>query len=258
MLTMGFARAAGRRLGAATPAASSTTRCGSPAPWSSTRATARSSRSSPRSAQLDGCARARIDLTVKLGERDRARQGAGARRARLTGARHPVLRTHDPAGRRAGRAPRDRDDAARPRRPRPRGLGGREPWLALGGGSNLLVGDDGLRRHRHPRRDEGHRGARARRRERRRDASRAYATRRRTTGRRASVRLRVQAGETWDDLVAWTVEQRLLGLRGALAASPDRSVRRRCRTSAPTARSSSVDARRDRVPRRGRRRARAA
>ena len=40
---------------------------------------------------------------------------------------------------------RHRDDPARPRRPRPSRRGTRgEPWLALGGGSNLLVGDEGF------------------------------------------------------------------------------------------------------------------
>lgn len=87
----------------------------------------------------------------------------------------------------------------------------REPWLVLGGGSNLLVGDEGF---------DGTvirvvtKGievfARAE------DA--------------ASVRLRVQAGETWDDLVARTVEQgysgfeALSGIPGSVGAAPVQNI----------------------------------
>ena len=106
----------------------------------------------------------------------------------------------------------------------------RQPWLALGGGSNLLVGDagfdgtvirvatkgievlgrgDGARRGR----GRGHFGA---------DGDGA--------GSAASVRLRVQAGENWDDLVAWTVEhgysgfEALSGIPGSVGAAPVQNI----------------------------------
>ena len=97
-----------------------------------------------------------------------------------------------------------------------------DAWLALGGGSNLLVGDEGfagtviriatrgievLPAGRSSS-DEG-----------------AY----RDPG-DASVRLRVQAGETWDDLVAWTVEhgyaglEALSGIPGSVGAAPVQNI----------------------------------
>ncbi|GAA1807501.1 UDP-N-acetylmuramate dehydrogenase [Agromyces neolithicus] len=85
------------------------------------------------------------------------------------------------------------------------------PWLALGGGSNLLVGDEGF---------DG------------------IVIRIATKGievlpkgpDESSVRLRVQAGETWDDLVAWTVEhgysgiEALSGIPGAVGAAPVQNI----------------------------------
>ena len=86
-----------------------------------------------------------------------------------------------------------------------------DPWLALGGGSNLLVGDEGF---------EG------------------TVIRIATKGIEvlpgsaddASVRLRVQAGEWWDDLVAWTVEhgysgiEALSGIPGSVGAAPVQNI----------------------------------
>lgn len=88
-----------------------------------------------------------------------------------------------------------------------------EPWLALGGGSNLLVGDEGF------------------------DGT---VIRVATTGIElvpihaphpvGRVRIRVQAGETWDDLVAWTVEhgysgfEALSGIPGSVGAAPVQNI----------------------------------
>ncbi|AWB94580.1 UDP-N-acetylmuramate dehydrogenase [Agromyces badenianii] len=85
------------------------------------------------------------------------------------------------------------------------------PWLALGGGSNLLVGDEGfdgtvIRVATHgievlPGSGDEH-----------------------------SVRVRVQAGESWDDLVAWTVEhgysgiEALSGIPGSVGAAPVQNI----------------------------------
>ena len=85
------------------------------------------------------------------------------------------------------------------------------PWLALGGGSNLLVGDDGFAGtvvrvatrgiEVLPGGDDG-----------------------------ASVLLRVQAGESWDDLVAFTVErgysgiEALSGIPGSVGAAPVQNI----------------------------------
>jgi len=84
------------------------------------------------------------------------------------------------------------------------------PWLALGGGSNLLVGDEGF------------------------DGT---VIRIATKGIEVlpssadgTVRLRVQAGETWDDLVAWTVEhgysgiEALSGIPGSVGAAPVQNI----------------------------------
>lgn len=84
------------------------------------------------------------------------------------------------------------------------------PWMVLGGGSNLLVGDDGFPGtvvriatrgiEVHPGDDEG------------------------------TVRLRVQAGENWDELVAFTVTrgysglEALSGIPGSVGASPVQNI----------------------------------
>jgi UDP-N-acetylmuramate dehydrogenase len=92
-----------------------------------------------------------------------------------------------------------------------------EPWLALGGGSNLLVGDEGfdgtvIRVATKGIEVLGRDG----------DAAADAAA--------ASVRLRVQAGETWDDLVAWTVEhgfsgfEALSGIPGSVGAAPVQNI----------------------------------
>ena len=95
------------------------------------------------------------------------------------------------------------------------------PWLALGGGSNLLVSDEGfdgtviriatkgieVLPGRRSSSDEG-----------------AY------RDPDASARLRVQAGETWDDLVSWTVEhgysgiEALSGIPGSVGAAPVQNI----------------------------------
>ncbi|MBF4462991.1 MULTISPECIES: UDP-N-acetylmuramate dehydrogenase [unclassified Rathayibacter] len=85
-----------------------------------------------------------------------------------------------------------------------------EPWLLVGGGSNLLVGDDGI---------EG------------------TVVRVRTSGierldcaDEGLVHLRVQAGESWDGLVAATVErgwvglEALSGIPGTVGASPVQNI----------------------------------
>jgi UDP-N-acetylmuramate dehydrogenase len=97
-----------------------------------------------------------------------------------------------------------------------------EPWLVLGGGSNLLVGDEGfdgtvirvatrgieVLEPSPPAADD--------------DADRRPGT--------ASVRIRVQAGENWDDLVAWAVEngysgfEALSGIPGSVGASPVQNI----------------------------------
>jgi UDP-N-acetylmuramate dehydrogenase len=85
-----------------------------------------------------------------------------------------------------------------------------EPWLVLGGGSNLLVGDEGF---------DG--------------TVIKVATRGIDRGADApegTVRLHVQAGESWDDLVAWTVEhgfsglEALSGIPGSVGASPVQNI----------------------------------
>ncbi|KRC61967.1 UDP-N-acetylenolpyruvoylglucosamine reductase [Agromyces sp. Root81] len=95
-----------------------------------------------------------------------------------------------------------------------------DAWLALGGGSNLLVGDEGFD------------GTVIR------VATRGIEVLPAETGAGASlrqaqegaVRLRVQAGETWDDLVAWTVEhgyaglEALSGIPGSVGAAPVQNI----------------------------------
>ena len=104
----------------------------------------------------------------------------------------------------------------------------REPWLALGGGSNLLVGDAGFDGTvirvatkgievlgRGDGEGAGGLGAAG-------DGD--------GVGSAASVRLRVQAGENWDDLVAWTVEhgysgfEALSGIPGSVGAAPVQNI----------------------------------
>lgn len=97
-----------------------------------------------------------------------------------------------------------------------------DAWLALGGGSNLLVADEGfdgtvirvatrgieVLPSGRSRSDEGAYGGPA----------------------DDTVRLRVQAGETWDDLVAWTVEhgysgiEALSGIPGSVGAAPVQNI----------------------------------
>jgi UDP-N-acetylmuramate dehydrogenase len=85
-----------------------------------------------------------------------------------------------------------------------------EPWLLLGGGSNLLVGDDGVE------------GTVVR--------VRTTGIERLETGRPGAVHLRVQAGESWDGLVAATVEhgwaglEALSGIPGTVGASPVQNI----------------------------------
>ena len=97
-----------------------------------------------------------------------------------------------------------------------------EPWLVLGGGSNLLVGDEGFDGtvirvatrgievlEPTPAGDDD-------------DADRRPSA--------ASVRIRVQAGENWDDLVVWTIEQgysgfeALSGIPGCVGAAPVQNI----------------------------------
>lgn len=96
------------------------------------------------------------------------------------------------------------------------------PWLALGGGSNLLVGDEGFEgtvirvatrgiEVLPTRPSGGDAGAN-------RDPDEHPA------------RVRVQAGESWDDLVAWTVEhgysgiEALSGIPGSVGAAPVQNI----------------------------------
>lgn len=84
-----------------------------------------------------------------------------------------------------------------------------EEWLVLGGGSNLVIADDGF------------------------DGTVIRISTRgieRVESEAASVRIRVQAGESWDDLVAYTVEQgwagieALSGIPGSTGASPVQNI----------------------------------
>lgn len=85
-----------------------------------------------------------------------------------------------------------------------------EPWLLLGGGSNLLVGDGGI---------EG-------------TVIRVCTSgvERLPSDEPGQVRLRVQAGESWDGLVAMTVErgwaglEALSGIPGTVGASPVQNI----------------------------------
>jgi len=104
----------------------------------------------------------------------------------------------------------------------------REPWLALGGGSNLLIGDAGFdgtviriatKGIEVLGRSDGHG-----------EGAGAHGAEGDGAGSAASVRLRVQAGENWDDLVAWTVEhgysgfEALSGIPGSVGAAPVQNI----------------------------------
>ncbi len=104
----------------------------------------------------------------------------------------------------------------------------REPWLALGGGSNLLIGDAGFdgtviriatKGIEVLGRSDGHG-----------EGAGAHGADGDGAGSAASVRLRVQAGENWDDLVAWTVEhgysgfEALSGIPGSVGAAPVQNI----------------------------------
>ncbi|MFD4421023.1 UDP-N-acetylmuramate dehydrogenase [Agromyces sp. NPDC058484] len=102
-----------------------------------------------------------------------------------------------------------------------------EPWLALGGGSNLLVGDEGFdgtvirvaTRGIEVLPPRGSSGAL-------RQAQGPEANR----DPLGVVRIRVQAGENWDDLVAWAVEhgysgiEALSGIPGSVGAAPVQNI----------------------------------
>ncbi|GGI44614.1 UDP-N-acetylmuramate dehydrogenase [Agromyces flavus] len=85
-----------------------------------------------------------------------------------------------------------------------------EPWMVLGGGSNVLVGDDGFD------------GTVIR------IATRGIDVR--PGDEDGTVHLRVQAGENWDELVAFTVErgfaglEALAGIPGSVGASPVQNI----------------------------------
>lgn len=87
-----------------------------------------------------------------------------------------------------------------------------DQWLALGGGSNLLVGDDGFD------------GTVIR------IATKGIEVLPRSAAADDVVRLRVQAGEVWDELVAWTVEhgysgiEALSGIPGSVGAAPVQNI----------------------------------
>ncbi|WP_448808574.1 UDP-N-acetylmuramate dehydrogenase [Agromyces bauzanensis] len=87
-----------------------------------------------------------------------------------------------------------------------------EPWLVLGGGSNLLVGDEGFD------------GTVIR------VATKGIEVLPTDAAAAGSVHIRVQAGENWDDLVAWTVEhgfagiEALSGIPGSVGAAPVQNI----------------------------------
>ena len=128
-------------------------------------------------------------------------------------------RAHDPARRRAGRHLRRGDDAATSSsRRRCEFWAEPEDWLVLGGGSNLVVADDGIRRHRRAGRDRAASSAR-------RDGVPRHPHRGgRAVGCGGRVRRRA----------------RPRGHRGALRDPRDRRAPARSRTSAPTGSSSAT------------------
>ena len=240
MLTMGTRGAAGRRLARRPAARSSTTRCGSPARSSSTRRR-----------------RASVTVVAKVGVRRRrrrphrphrhlrrgrpcsARRRCGSRLARrVTLSELTTLRVGGPAD--AHRRAATRRASWSP----PRATPGRAATsgCVLGGGSNVVIADEGFDgtvirvATRGIERLDGRAVDRGRRR------PPAHAGDR-------TVRLRVQAGEPWDDLVAARVENGLGGDRGALRHPGFGRAPRRSRTSARTARSSAIEPRRHRLPR---------
>ncbi|MGR2752068.1 UDP-N-acetylmuramate dehydrogenase [Agromyces arachidis] len=85
-----------------------------------------------------------------------------------------------------------------------------DPWMVLGGGSNLLVGDEGFA------------GTVVR------IATRGIEVR--PGAEEGTVHLRAQAGENWDELVAYTVErgysglEALSGIPGSVGASPVQNI----------------------------------
>ena len=85
-----------------------------------------------------------------------------------------------------------------------------EDWLVLGGGSNLFIGDEPVRGNGRARAHGGHRAP--------------------AVARPGFVRLRVQAGHGWDELVAYTVAEGLAGMEamsgipGTVGASPVQNV----------------------------------
>ena len=99
-----------------------------------------------------------------------------------------------------------------------------EPWMALGGGSNLLVGDEGF---------DGTviriatKGIEVLPAAGPADESAAEPD---TDADASTVHLRVQAGEVWDDLVAWTVKrgysgiEALSGIPGCVGAAPVQNI----------------------------------
>ncbi len=94
-----------------------------------------------------------------------------------------------------------------------------EPLLVLGGGSNLVVGDAGF------------------------DGTVVHVASEGThidTAEHGRVQLTVEAGANWDTVVAGTVDSGLGGLE-CLSGIPGSSARRRCRTSARTARGGAGD-----------------
>lgn len=90
--------------------------------------------------------------------------------------------------------------------------GSGEPWLVLGGGSNVLIGDDGVD------------GLVVR------VATRGIERLPDVEGSSRPVRVRVQAGEPWDSLVAHTVEngwgglEALSGIPGSTGAAPIQNI----------------------------------
>ena len=143
--------------GPATPGASSSTASGSPARCRARRRRGRDGRGDRHgrreARRRPGAGRPHRDARRREGARPAPRRSSQLGVTRAHGARRPPRRPDHPAPRRPGRrlviaetddevvdAVRDADAAG-------------EPLLVLGGGSNLVVGRRGLRRHRRARRD---------------------------------------------------------------------------------------------------------